>query len=164
MVFFSTCSTCHLRCPAKRLPLLLPRPPGNRHPSIQELYSERRHRQWDQTNSDHTTTLFPTTCYQTCYQYIPHACSQGDKMVTSPFLCVSRKWIPTCCLFGTLLRWISLDQQLSDFHFKGESLPFFPHYVQRIVYMILFYFRFFVCGLIMTSFVLMYQRHYIRSG
>lgn len=107
---------------------------------------------------------FPTTCYQTCYQYIPHACSQGDEMVTSPFLRVSRKWIPTCCHFGTLLRWISLDQQLSDFHFKGESLPFFPHYVQRIVYMILFYFRFFVCGLIMTSFVLMYQRHYIRSG
>lgn len=61
-------------------------------------------------------------------------------------------------------RWISLDQQLSDFHFKGESLAFFPHYVQRIVYMILFYFRFFVCGLIMTSFVLTYQRHYIRSG
>lgn len=101
------------------------------------------------------------------YQCIPHACSQADQMNTSPFVHVSRKWIPTCCLFGTLdfaFRGISLDQQLSDFHFKGESLSFFPHYVQRIVYMILFYFWCFVCGLMMTSFVLRYQRHYIQSG
>lgn len=103
----------------------------------------------------------------------------GTRHVISTFFTPARRvrrWIPRPSarkqevnshmlpLRDFAFRWISLDQQLSDFHFNGESLPFFPHYVQRIVYMILFYFRYFVCGLIMTSFVLTYQRHYIRSG
>lgn len=53
---------------------------------------------------------------------------------------VNSHTLPLC---DCALWWISLDQQLPAFHFKGESLPSFPHYVQRIVYMILFYFRFF---------------------
>lgn len=155
------CSTCHLRCPAKRLPRLPPRPPENRHPSIQELYSEWR----CQTSSNHTPP--PAAPPPSGYQYIPHACSQADgrKYLT---LAAREQAVNSYMLRlrNSALRRISLDQRLSDFHFKGESLPLLPPLcTEDCIYdFILFQVFFFVSGLIMIPFVLTNQRHYIQSG
>ena len=97
----------HLLCPARLLLHLLPRPPGNRPPSIQELYSEqRRWRCRTKQHPDNTTKTRsavtappPTTttskkknkkkkhthkkngCF---YPHIPRFLSRLDKMNTSP--------------------------------------------------------------------------------
>ena len=93
----------HLLCPARPLLHLLPRPPGNRPPSIQELYSEQRRWRSDQTtpwqhNKNNISSnrsphhhvpkkkkkKHKKNQAAVFYPHIPRFLSRLDKMNTSP--------------------------------------------------------------------------------
>lgn len=112
------CSTYHLLCLARPPLRLLPRPPGNRPPSIQELYSKQKtltvgpkQQHWQhnkKTTSTVTTSPLKAVVF---YPHIPRPQSQLDKMNTSlrpaPLIIF---FLFSIFVLPSVLRWCSLQQ------------------------------------------------------